>query len=87
MFILNFLFGLLLVTAGVVGLKINYQLVNMFGRNNIFERKLGPGMTYPVFQFLAILVILFGTLTMFSLHDNVLDFILSPFIDIFRVNS
>jgi uncharacterized membrane protein SpoIIM required for sporulation len=84
MLIANFLIGIMIMAAGIVGLKMNYQLVNSFGRNNIFERKLGAGMTYPVFQFLAVLVIIAGFLTMFSLHDNVLRILLSPLINVFQ---
>ena len=87
MLITNFFFGLLVVAAGVLGIKFNFKLVNLFGRNNIFEQKLGAGTTYPMFQLFAILTILFGILLMFSLHDNVLNFILAPLIELLGGDS
>lgn len=87
MFIANFMIGLIIIVLGVAGLRFNYQLVKTFGRNNVFERKLGSGSTYPVFQLFAILVIFAGFLTMFSLHDNILDFIFAPIINVFGGNS
>lgn len=82
MFIVNFVFGLIIVAAGAAGIKYNGPIVHMFGTNNIFERKLGQGMTFVIFQLLAFLVILFGFLMMFSLHDDVLTVIFSPLRDL-----
>lgn len=87
MLIANFITGLLIISLGVLGLRFNFKIVNNFGRNNIFERKLGSGSTYMVFQLGAIAVVVAGLLTMFSLHDNILNFIFSPLIDTFRINS
>ncbi len=77
-FFLNFIFGILIVCIGAAGIKFNHKIVNTFGRNNWFERKLGPGTTYPLFQLLSILVIFFGFMMMISLHDNLLEFLLTP---------
>jgi len=78
MFIINFIFGLVIIAIGAAGIKYNAPIVHMFGQNNWFERKLGQGMTFFVYQLLALLVIAFGFLMMASLHDNVLDFLLAP---------
>lgn len=66
------------MALGVAGIRYNGEIVHTFGSNNVFERKLGQGATFLVFQFLAILVILFGFLMVLSLHDNFLDFIFAP---------
>lgn len=87
MFILNFIIGLVIVVAGVAAIRFNYQLVNAFGRNNIFERKLGPGSTYPAFLVGGVLVIIGGFLVMFSLHDTILDIVLGPLIDVFSPDN
>lgn len=78
MFILNFFLGALIVFGGIMILKYNYQVVNVFGRNNVFERRLGAGSSYPMFKLIGVLIIVGGLLTMASLHDNVLWFLLSP---------
>ena len=83
MFVVNFVLGLMIVIAGVVAVKMNFRIVQLFSRDNVFERKLGPGSTYLVFQLVAILAILFGGLMMFSLHDNILEFLLRPFTQAF----
>ena len=84
MFIINFIFGIVVVGLGLAGIKYNGPIVHMFGQNNWFERKLGQGATFLIYQFLAILVILFGFLMMFSFHDDVLDIIFSPLRDLFQ---
>lgn len=78
MFILNFFFGIIIVAAGAAGIKFNGPIVHMFGQNNWFERKLGQGTTFLVFQLLAILVILFGFTMMISLHDDLIGALLAP---------
>jgi len=78
MTIANFIYGLLVITAGVLMVKYNYRLTNLFGRNNFFERRLGSGSTYLVMQILAILTIIFGTLWAVSMHDNVVRWLVSP---------
>ena len=83
MFIINFILGLCIICAGALGIRFNYQIVNSFGRNNVFERRLGPGSTYPVFQLFAIVTILTGLLVMFGLHTRVLDVLLSPLVNLF----
>ena len=85
MFIVNFILGLLIVAAGAAAVKFNGPIVHMFGRNNIFERKIGQGATFMVFNLLAILVILFGFLTMISLQDEVADIFLSPLQNVFSL--
>ncbi len=57
--------------------------MHMFGQNNIFERKIGQGSTFLVFQLLAILVILFGFTVMISLHDELLSFLFAPITGLF----
>src|SRR5690606_7425202 len=78
MFITNFIFGLLIVAIGVVMLKFNFQVSNMFSHNNVFERYMGSGATYFVMQVMSVLAVIFGLLMMFSLHDNLLSWLTSP---------
>jgi hypothetical protein len=82
MFIVNFISGIIIAAIGLAGIRFNGNIVHMFGQNNWFERKLGQGTTFYVFQFVAILVILFGFTMMISLHDELLDFIFSPLGDL-----
>ena len=85
MFVTNMIVGLLLCGVGAIALQMNYRLTNLFGRNNVFERKLGPGSTYFVFQVLAVGLTIFGALMTVSLHDNVLRLIFSPLSSIFSL--
>lgn len=85
MFVINFIFGLIILIIGVIILRMNFQFTNLFGRNNIFERKLGPGSSYLIAKLFALLVMFIGFLVMFSLHDNLLDFLLTPVIDTFSI--
>lgn len=78
MFITNFIFGLLIAGVGVLLLKFNFQVSNMFSRNNVFEQYLGSGSTYFVMQVVSVLVVIFGLLMAFSLHDNLLSWVTSP---------
>jgi len=83
MFIVNFFVGLLIVGAGVLMIVKNYQLTNLFGRNNIFERKLGSGSTFMMMKLLGLFVVFLGFLMTFSLHDNFFEWIMSPFVGAF----
>lgn len=83
MFVVNFFFGMFIVAIGAAGIKYNGPIVHMFGQNNWFERKIGRGTTFLVYQLLAILVIIFGFLMMFSYHDNVMSILLSPLTELF----
>lgn len=78
MFIVNFIFGLIIVGIGVLLLKYNFQVSNMFSHNNVFERYMGSGATYFVMQILAVLTVIFGLMMSFSLHDNLLNWVTSP---------
>jgi tetrahydromethanopterin S-methyltransferase subunit C len=83
MIVANFFIGLVFVAIGVAMLHFNFQLTNSFSKNNVFERKLGAGSSYLVFQVVAILVVVWGTLQTFSLHDNLTSWALSPVRDFF----
>lgn len=78
MFITNFIFGLLIIGVGVLMLKFNFQVSNMFSHNNVFERYMGSGATYFVMQVVSVLAVIFGLLMMFSLHDNLISWLVSP---------
>lgn len=83
MFITNFIFGLIIIGIGVLLLKFNFQVSNMFSHYNAFERYLGSGATYMVMQVMAVLAVIFGLLMMFSLHDNLVGWLLSPLTNLF----
>lgn len=85
MAVVNFVYGLILIIIGVVLLKNNFKVTNLFSRYNWFEQKLGPGSTYMIFQLVSILVVIFGVIVMFGLGDNVVNFILSPFENLFTL--
>jgi hypothetical protein len=83
MFIANFFFGLIVMAIGVLMLKYNYQISNMFNVD-MFSRVLGSGGTFLIMQLVAILVLLFGFLLAFSLHDDILGWLFSPLDNLFR---
>ena len=84
MIITNILFGLILVGVGVVMVKYNFRLTNLFSRYNWFERHLGSGSTYFVMQALAFFVIIYGTMLMLGLSDNFLSWVTSPLRNLFQ---
>jgi hypothetical protein len=81
MFIANFFFGLLIVTAGILGVRYNSQITHMFPKSQFLEQRVGMGATFWLFYGFAFLAIIFGFLMMFSLHDDVLQAIFGPIAD------
>lgn len=80
----NIFLGLMMIAAGTLMVKYNYQVSNLFSHYNVFERYLGSGATYLVMKVVAILVVLGGFFLMFGLFDNVLGWLLSPITGLFR---
>ena len=78
MSIAGFFYGVILIFIGFLILKYNYQVTNMFSRNNVFERYLGSGSTYFVMKIAGLLVMLLGLLMMFGLADDTLRWLVSP---------
>ncbi len=74
----HILLGLLLVVAGVVSLKYNFQLVGFTGHIDFFENHLGAGSTYFGLKLLSIAMVIGGLLYMTGLSQPVLTFLLSP---------
>ena len=74
----NILIGLILVVVGFFMVKYNFKLTNLFSSYNWFERNLGSGSTYIVMQAVAILVIIYGVLTMTGFSDNFWHWVTSP---------
>ena len=81
--VMNFIIGVIIVAVGALGVRYNQAIVEAFGQDNWFERRLGRGSTFPVFMTFAIIVVLFGFFTMVSLHDNILRIIFAPVILLF----
>ena len=77
-FILHFIFGALLVAAGVYAVKYNYQLTNNFGRFEWAEQHLGGGGTFTLFKILSIIVIVIGVMIAFGLWGPFTNWALSP---------
>lgn len=73
--------GLLMVVAGILLLKNNYQVSNNM-RIAFAEEHLGGGGSYLVWKALSILLILAGFSVVFGFYDNILAFILSPLTNI-----
>ena len=84
MIIANIFTGLIIVAAGVLTLKYNFQVANLFGRSNWFERNLGSGSTYLVLKLASVLLMIFGLLMVVGLHDNLLRVFLSPLSNLFQ---
>lgn len=81
MFIANFFFGVLIVFAGIMGVRYNANITHMFPKSGFLERRVGMGATFMLFYLLAFFAIAFGFLMMFSLHDDVLGAIFGPIAD------
>ena len=48
------------LVIGYLGLRYNYWVVKTVGKSQWIENKLGVGMTFGVYQLIAIAIILFG---------------------------
>jgi hypothetical protein len=83
MLIQHLLYGSLAIIIGVIAMIYNFKLVNLVGRQDWIENKLGAGTTYLVFQLLALVVIFGGILYLSGLGDRVLSWLLSPFTGVF----
>ena len=81
MFIANFFLGALLVVLGILGVRYNAQITHMFPKSMFLENRVGMGSTFWLFYLIAFLVIIFGFLMMFSLHDDVIGAIFGPIFD------
>ena len=84
MILQQILYGLLAIILGTITLKYNYQIVNNTTRLEFFESKLGAGSTYMVYKLLSLLLILAGILYMTGFGDDVMRWILSPLVDLFK---
>jgi len=78
MFIVNFIFGLLIATAGVLVVKYNRQVTHMFPKSRWLEQNVGMGATFGMYYLVGFIIIIYGALMMLSLHDNVTDAIFGP---------
>lgn len=76
--LMHFFYGLLAVGIGTLTLKYNYQLVNLTGRQDWIESKLGSGSTYLAYKLLALLIVIFGILYAIGLDGPVLKALFSP---------
>ena len=76
-------FGLLAITAGIVGLKYNFQLVGITGRLDWIESKLGSGSTYLAYKLLALLLVIGGALYATGLAGSVGNLFLNPIRSLF----
>lgn len=70
--------GLLLVAAGVLGLRFTYQILNFTGSQDWIESKLGSGSTYGVYKFASLILVIAGLLAASGLGHPVANWLLSP---------
>lgn len=78
--------SIIAIAIGVITLKYNYQIAGMTGPQDWIERWMGAGSTYGFFKFLSIIIVLAGILNLAGLLDNLMFWLLSPLINIFRAN-
>jgi hypothetical protein len=69
--------GLLIIAAGVMILKYNYQIANSIPMT-FADRYMGGGGSYSLWKVAAILIILIGFSVLFGIYDNILGWIVSP---------
>jgi hypothetical protein len=70
--------GLLVMAAGIVSLKYNYQIEGFVGHIDFVERYLGSGSTYLFLKLLGIILFLGGVLYATGLLGPVVFFFLRP---------
>ena len=81
------LLGLAAIILGIVGMKYNFQLVNITGNVGFAERYLGAGGTYALYKIVSLLLIVFGLLFMTGLGEPVMAWLLSPLTALFPQNG
>lgn len=84
---MQIVYGILAIIAGTLMLKYNYQLVNLTGRQDWIESKLGSGTTYFAYKLLAIFVVIMGILVVTGLATPFLLWLLSPLQHLFNFNQ
>ena len=71
-------YGLLAIVIGVLALKFNFQLVNMTGRQDWIESKLGGGSTFFVYKLFAVCIIFGGVLYLTGFGNAFFGWLFSP---------
>jgi hypothetical protein len=80
----HIIYGLILIAAGIVTLKYNFQIVNNTARLQWIESKLGAGSTFLVYKLISIVLVLFGILFLTGFSNAFLNWLLSPVRGVFN---
>lgn len=83
MSIQNFFIGLIITAYGVISLQYNYRYTNLFSKSMFVENWFGS--MYSFFKLTSILASVIGLAVMFSLGDDLANFILLPFQKLFGI--
>ncbi len=73
----NIILGLLIIGAGILILKYNYQVSNSL-RISFAEQHMGSGGSYTLWKILGIFIVIGGLTVIFGIYDEIIGFILSP---------
>lgn len=57
-FIVRLIFGVVLTVVGVMLMRHNYQLTQLFGYNSYAERYLGSGGTYSMWKLIGLALVI-----------------------------
>jgi hypothetical protein len=76
MFIQRILVGLIIIAAGIITLKFNFQIIGWTGGWDFIDSKLGSGSTYGVLKLLSLLLIVGGLLY----ATGLLGYLLGPWL-------
>ena len=82
--VLQVIIGLLMIGAGTLILKYNYQVANTI-HLGFAEKYLGTGGSFGLWKVLAVLIVLAGLTVVFGFFDNILEWVLSPLTNILSV--
>ena len=74
---------LVIVAYGIISLQYNYRYTNMFSRSMFVEKWFGSMFSF--FKLTSILASVIGLAVMFSLGDDLANFITLPFQKLFGV--
>ncbi|HVQ43494.1 MAG TPA: hypothetical protein VMT30_00825 [Candidatus Saccharimonadia bacterium] len=78
------LIGLSMVALGILGIKFTFWIHNVTGPLDFLERYTGSGSTYGIYKILSVLLVMIGIIWATGFGHNVMDFIFSPFVNLFR---
>jgi len=73
-----------MAVLGILGVKYTFWIHNVTGPQDWLERYTGSGTTYAMYKIFFALLVLVGILFATGFGDNVMGFLFSPLVNLFK---